>query len=770
MHLIDSVVEQDQFVWALGSICQLNRIPFDPQLLLQQFAPPHHLANLIKAAQALGFKTGQQRIKVSQLAKQPLPCLAILHPDQSKHSVAPAQNSSERIEPSLSGNDGSAEADSQPASAIRLALIIKADGDKVLYFIPGDQQPNVVPVNEFDALFTGEVLLFKPEAKAVVDDEAPGSVSDASQWSNPPAREFGFRWFVPELLKHKRIWRDVLLASLVIQLIALATPLFTQVIIDKVVVHHTINTLVVIGVALFVFMLFTAAMTWVRQYLVIHTGNRVDAVLGSQVFDHLFKLPTRYYEHRPTGVVVARIHGVETIREFISGAAVTLLLDLPFLVIFLGIMFYYSVPLTLVAVSILGLIVILSLIVAPAFRERLNEQFMLGARNQAFLTEYVSGMETVKSLQMEPQLSSRFGDYLASYLASGFKTKQLGNTYNVIANTLEQLMTLIILCIGAWLVMTRHDFSIGMLVAFQMFASRLSQPLMHLVGLWQQFQQADIAVKRLGDVMNAPAEPYSLIPSRERGGPGQIEVKHLAFRYGENLPYLYRDLNLTLKPGGCVALMGPSGCGKSTLAKLLQGFYQPSDGQIEIDGRDIRYFSANELRSHFGVVPQETILVSGTIYDNLLMANPHASVDEVVQACKWAEIHDVIEKLPKGYQTEVGERGVGLSGGQKQRVAIARALLKRPQILIFDEATSNLDQSTAEHFAKTINALKGQVTMLFITHQLPKGLQIDEVVKIAPETGNTAVNGAQPVTGSDKHFGVVAGGQAKAYEQETEGA
>ena len=782
MHTVDHHIERDQFVWALGSVCQLNRVPFDPNLLLQQFAPPYDLASLIKGAQALGFKTGQQPVRVDKLGKQPLPCFALLNPQVTRplantNSAAPmGTHTSNRIEPVFNETEADAAVTAAnedvpvpapvPTPSLALALIVKADAEKVLFFEPGNQQPSVLSVADFQSRFTGQVILFKSQAsvtKAANDEDAV----DSDSRSRP--RPFGFKWFVPELLKHKTIWRDVLLASLVIQLMALATPLFTQTIIDKVVVHHTLSTLVVIGGALVVFMLFTAAMTWVRQYLVIHTGNRVDAVLGSQVFEHLFKLPTRYYEHRPTGVVVARIHGVETIREFISGAAVTLLLDLPFLVIFLGIMFYYSVPLTFIALSILGLIVALSLLVAPLFRDRLNQQFMLGARNQAFLTEYVSGMETVKSLQMEPQLTAKFGDMLAGYLAAGFKTKQLGNSYNVIANTLEQIMTLTILCVGAWLVMTRNDFSIGMLVAFQMFASRLSQPLLHLVGLWQQFQQADIAVKRLADVMNAPAEPYSIIPAREQGGPGLLQVSHLAFRYGENLPFLYRDLNLNLKPGSCVALMGPSGSGKSTLAKLMQGFYQPSDGQITIDGRDIRYLSANELRQHFGVVPQETILFSGTLYDNLILANPHATFEQVVQACKMAEIHDVIEKLPKGYQTEVGERGVGLSGGQKQRIAIARALLKRPKILIFDEATSNLDQSTAEHFAKTINAIKGQVTMLFITHQLPKGLQVDEVVKITPESNIAYQHGKQPPSGEDKHFGVVAGGHAVAYEQEMEG-
>jgi len=258
-----------------------------------------------------------------------------------------------------------------------------------------------------------------------------------------------------------------------------------------------------------------------------------------------------------------------------------------------------------------------------------------------------------------------------------------------------------------------------------------------MVGLWQQFQQADIAVKRLGDVMDAPQEPYSLLPSREAGGKGKIEFCDVSFRYSDQLPYLYRDFKMTVEPGECIAIMGASGSGKSTLAKLLQGFYMPNDGSIQIDGRDIRNFSANELRQYFGVVPQETILFSGTIYENLILANPHANFAQVVQACKQAEIHDAIEALPEGYQTEIGERGVGLSGGQKQRLAIARALLKHPKILLFDEATSSLDAGTAEVFAATVNQLKGKITMLFITHQMPDALQADATIRI----GDVSVEG-----------------------------
>ena len=541
----------------------------------------------------------------------------------------------------------------------------------------------------------------------------------------------------------------MLLASLTIQLVGLAVPICTQIVIDKVVVHHTTSTLIVIATALFIFLIFTAAMGWVRQYLVLHTGNRIDATLGHKVFSHLLDLPVRYYDNRPTGVVIARVHGVETIREFLAGGLVTLLLDFPFLIVFLAIMFWYSWQLTLISVAGLALIAIISFIVTPIIRAKLNHQFMLGARNQAFLTEYVSGMETVKSLQMEPQLKQTFGNYLSTYLNASFDSRKLSITYNTAANTLDQLQTLAILCVGAWLVMHNTNFTIGMLVAFQMFSGRLSGPVLRLVGLWQEFQQADIAVKRLGDVMNAPTEPMTLIPTRANTNQTtNITVDSLGFKYSDDHPWLYRNLTFNIQAGHCVVVMGPSGCGKSTLAKLLLGFYQPQEGNIKLNGQDIRYMAANELRNHFGVVPQETVIFSGTIYDNLILANPHASFEQIIQACQLAEIHSAIEQLPQGYQTTVGEHGTGLSGGQKQRIAIARALLKQPKVLIFDEAVSNLDQQTAEHFAQTVNKLKGKVTILFITHQLPKGLQVDEAVVLGKDSN---VNYQQPQDQRTQH-------------------
>jgi len=737
MRRLSSSLQRNDFVWALGSLCQIHQIPFDPNLVFQQFPPPYTIAALQDAAKDIGFEVSVKEAVDGPLVQRELPCLAFVKPSQADD----ARNNS--VDDALSASDANSEV--QPHSddeqnIVSLALVVKVENDKTLYFPAGTDTPETLSIAEFAEKFEPWHITFQPKEEVVPDDDITKEPS-----------KFGFKWFIPELFRHKKVWRDVVLASLAIQLVGLATPLFTQVVIDKVIVHHTMNTLIVIGVGLFMFMVFSAVMTWARQYLVLHTGNRIDAVLGHKVFKHLFELPMRYFEHRTTGTLVARMQGVETIRQFISGAAITLILDFPFLFIFLGIMFYYSWELTTVVLVTLTLISILSLSITPTLRKRLNDQFQLGARNQAFLIEYVSGMETVKSLQMEPQLKNRYGDYLSSYLGSSFKTQCLSNAYNVSANTLEQFQTLAILCYGAWLVMTTDYFTIGMLVAFQMFASRLSGPVLRMVGLWQEFQQANIAVKRLGDIMDAPTEPYAASPTRGATGKGSIDINNLSFRYSDDLPYLYRDLSLTIQPGNCIAIMGPSGSGKSTLTKLLQGFYLPNDGQILIDQRDIRHLSANELRNYFGVVPQETLLFSGTVYENLIMANPHANFEQVIRACQMAEMHDVIERLPKGYQTEIGEHGAGLSGGQKQRLAIARALLKQPKILVFDEATSHLDHATAEHFAKTVNTLKGKVTILFITHQLPKGLKVDDAVILGTKQDevskqNKDMNGAPSST------------------------
>ncbi len=716
--------DASHLIWALGSVCALHHRVFSPNMLAQEFPPeingvgsqpPHYTeSTLLHAAHRLGFRVKSIVLTAKDCASLPLPLLVQIAPRES-----------------------------EAADAANLGLVTAADATAIVLFYPCSAEPQTLSHADFDAQFAGGAWLFAPEPQQIRDDAATSTASGPNaQESNAATgtaglggvtQVFNFRWFVPELLKHKTVWRDVLLASLALQIVTLATPLFTQAIIDKVVVHRTQSTLITIGIAMGLLTLFSALLCWGRQYLVLHTGNRVDAVLGAAVWNHLLKLPLRYFERRSTGVVAARLNAVENIREFISGAAVSLVLDLPFLLICLSVMLWYSVLLSAIAVGILSVIAIASLIMAPIFQRQLNDQFLLNARNQAFVTEHIAGFETVKTLQMEPQLRQRYSGYLASLLASAFQTKQIANTYNTVANGLQQIMTLAILITGAWMVMNPTPdavFTIGMLVAFQMFAGKLSEPVLRIVGLWTQFQQASLSVQRLGDVMNSPVEPYSLTPQRRHDGKGSISVQGLTFRYGPDRPFLYENLNLTLQPGQAIAIMGPSGSGKSTLAKLMLGFYTPSTGSIQLDGIDVRNLSANELRAYFGVVPQETILFSGTILDNLRMGNPAASFEQVTQAAQLAGIHTTIEQLPQGYETEIGERGAGLSGGQKQRVAIARALLKRPKILIFDEATSALDEHTAEGFAHTINQLKGRVSMVFITHALPRGLKVDGVWRI----------------------------------------
>ena len=684
--LSETPIAAPDLLWCLAGLSSAHRLPFDPRMAVQQCPPPVLLASLVHAASALGLDLRPRRVAARELSQFPHP-IVLLRPE---------------------------------GAGVRLALVLGA-GEGTVLVAERDAPARELSLADASRRYLPDVL----QAAGLREEEPAG---DAAL----NARPFGLAWFVPELLRHRRLWQEVALASFVLQLISLAVPLCTQVIIDKVIAHHSMGTLGVMLAVLILFVLFSAALGYARQYLLLHTGNRIDAVLGMRVFEHLLRLPARYFEARPTGTLVARLQGVETLREFLTGAAATLVIDLPFLAVFLAAMLWYSVPLSLIAIGFVLLLAGASLAVTPILRRRIDAQFLLGARNQAFVTEHVAAMETVKSLQMEPLVAARFGRNLADYLRASFATRQLSNAYAVLAGALEQALTLAVLGAGAWLVMTEPGFTVGMLVAFQMFCSRLSQPALRLASLWQEFQQAGIALRRLADLMDAPAELYSLRPSRSHDAAGRVEVERVTFRYRDELPPVLENFSLALEPGACIALTGPSGCGKSTLARMLQGFYVPSSGAIRIDGRDTRQLAANELRQHFGVVPQETRLFAGSLFDNLVAGQPHATLPEVVDACRQAEIHAFIERLPQGYATPVGENGVGLSGGQKQRIAIARALLRRPRILIFDEATANLDRDTAEALGRTVNGLRGHATVLFIAHHVPESLRADAVMRLDP--------------------------------------
>lgn len=582
----------------------------------------------------------------------------------------------------------------------------------------------------------------------------PGIQFLRAQSTDENKESFGWKWFSREFFANKAAVREALVTSLVIQLISLAFPLATQAIVDKVITNQAENTLIVMGIGIGLFAFFSGALSWLRQKLLLRLANGIDARLAQQVFDRLVRLPLPFFEHRATGVIITRIHGVERVREFFAGAFLLVVLELPFMLIFLALMVSYSLALSGVVGAFLVVMLALSFTVGPMLRERANQQFQHGAKLQGFMTEHVAASETLKSLQLEPHVGKRFAEINHGYLGATLRTKELGNAYGSFMQLFEQLMNVSVLCLGAYLAMTTNSLTIGMLVAFQMFASRVSQPLLKLSGYWQELQQVRTAVAQLGDVMNTPTENYSPLASSLVAGQGRLQAERLGFRYSEDRPPLYEDFNFTLDPGEVVLITGPSGCGKSTLAKILQGLYTGYTGIVRIDGRDARSMSINELRANFGVVPQEAVLFAGTILDNLLMGAPGATLEQAVQACKMASIHADLENLPKGYQTEVGERGIGLSGGQRQRVAIARALLKRPKVLIFDESTSGLDEASAERVAETVNSLRGKVSILFISHKVPKSLRVDRHVELRPASAGVA---AKP----SGHLSVVGSGKAK---------
>lgn len=733
-------ISSGDWVWLMDALHQLHQRPFDASLALRESPPPYFCHLLPDACAPVGLKLRSIAFSGKGFNGLTFPLVAFLKQvagDTVRQEERSAADSAESSGPSIAPSDDEGAAlRSDDASGggrcnVRPLLIVRGDADRALFFRAGCATPEMAPAADLLRLIEPTGFLVRPLR----------GLEDLGDFESTPSA-FGYRWFVPEILRHRHLWFEVLMASLLIQVAGLAVPLLTQLVLDKAVTHRAFSTLAAAAVGLSMFAAFSIAMSWARQYLVTHTGTRIDAVLGAQVFGRLIRLPLTWFEHRSTGTVAARLHGVETIREFLCGAAVTLILDLPFVMVFLAVMFWYSWQLSLLVTALLAAIVIASLVVAPTLRHRADRHFLASAQTQAVVTEHIAGIATIKSLQAEASVGRRFEDAFAASLQTGFETRRLSNTFGAVVSVLEHGMTIGVLVLGAALIMEQPGFTVGMLVAFQMFSSRLAQPVMRLSGLWQEAQQAAVAVRRLRDLMDCPAEPYSQDVKWERSLASSVAIHGLGFRYGPHLPWLFRGFDLLLRPGNVVVVTGPSGCGKSTLAALLLGFRRPEEGNILIDGKDARSLSANELRIFFGVVPQEPVLFSGTVLDNLLLADPGANFSDVVEACRAAEIHEFIEGLPEGYRSRIGERGAGLSGGQKQRIVIAQALLKRAPVLVFDEATSALDIETANHLACTINRLKPHVAILFIAHQVPGALEVSTTVRLNQVAGGRSAGGS----------------------------
>ena len=539
--------------------------------------------------------------------------------------------------------------------------------------------------------------------------------------------KFGFGWFYARMLSYKKIVGEILIASFVIQLFGLVTPLFTQVVLDKVLVHHSLSTLNVIALAFVAVIIFEMLLGLSRNYIFAHTTSKIDARLGAMLFDHLIKLPMIYFENRKVGNIVARVRELDSIREFIANKSVTVLLDMLFSVVFVIMMLLYSVKLTSVALAFVTIIATLYFFATPRLRARLEDKFQMGARSNSYLVESITGISTVKSLAIEGSMQRLWEDFLAKYVKSSFELSNLSNILSGIANALSKLMTLSILYLGVGLVI-ENKLSVGQLIAFQMFAGQFSAPIMRLVGLWNEFQQALLSVDRLGDILNTPKEQENdnaITLNEIKGG---VKFDNVSFKYSPNSPIVLQNFSLEVKPNTSIGIVGRSGSGKSTLTRLLQRLYYANEGAIYIDGVDIRHMNPSWLRQNIGVVLQDSYLFSGSVKENIAYAYPSASMDLILQASRVSGADEFISALPEGYDTLVGEQGSSLSGGQKQRIAIARAILTNPRILIFDEATSALDYESEKIISNNLSAIKKNRTVFIVAHRLSTVKDCNEII------------------------------------------
>ena len=578
-------------------------------------------------------------------------------------------------------------------------VLAKIDGGRYLIQDLAGQKTAVLDEAQFAERYSGTVIAVASRASVL------GQLA-----------KFDFTWFIPAVVKYRRILLEVLVVSVVIQLFALITPLFFQVVMDKVLVHRGFSTLDVIAVGLLAVSLFDVVLGGLRTYIFAHTTSRIDVELGARLFRHLLSLPLAYFERRRVGDTVARVRELEQIRSFLTGQALTSVLDLCFSFIFLLVMWYYSGRLTLIVLVSLPLYAFWSATISPLLRSRLNDKFARNADNQSFLVESVTAIGTIKAMAVEPQMTRRWDQQLAAYVSSGFRVTRLATIGQQGVQLIQKLVTVATMWLGARLVID-GQLTVGQLIAFNMLAGQVAAPVIRLAQLWQDFQQVGISVSRLGDILNSPTEN----PSSRLALPdiqGRITFERVSFRYRPDGAEILRDLNLDIRAGEVLGIVGRSGSGKSTLTKLVQRLYVPERGRVLVDGNDLALADPAWLRRQVGVVLQENVLLNRSVRDNIALADPGMPLERIIQAAKLAGAHDFIMDLAEGYDTEVGEQGAGLSGGQRQRIAIARALISDPRILIFDEATSALDYESERAIMQNMQAICRNRTVLIIAHRL----------------------------------------------------
>jgi ATP-binding cassette subfamily B protein len=556
-------------------------------------------------------------------------------------------------------------------------------------------------------------------AKFVENWDPENGVLLLEKTDTTPQKRFNLGWFWPSVVKHKGVLIEVLIASFMVQLFALANPLITQVIIDKVLSENSISTLNVLGILLLVVGIFEALLGAFRTYLFVDTTNRIDLTLGAEVIDHLLRLPLGYFDRRPVGELATRVNELENIRQFLTGTALTVVLDAVFSVIYIIVMVMYSWLLTIVALATIPLFAALTLLCAPLIRRQARKKAERNAETQSYLVEAMSGIQTVKAQNIELKARWRWQERYSRYISAGFEAVITSTTAGAISNFLNKLSSLLLLWVGAFLVINQQ-LSLGELIAFRIIAGYTTSPLLRLIQLWQNFQETALSLERLSDILDNPQEVSDTdrdnipLPPIE----GAITFKDVNFRFKDQGPLQLQNVSLEFLPGTFVGIVGQSGSGKSTLVKLLMRLYAPLNGQIMIDQYDISKVELYSLRRQIGMVLQDSLLFDGTVRENVALSQPDATDEEIIMAAKVAYAHDFIMELPQGYNTRVGERGAGLSGGQRQRVAIARTVLQNPQLLIMDEATSALDFHSERQVFQNLSSAFADRTVLFVTHRL----------------------------------------------------
>jgi subfamily B ATP-binding cassette protein HlyB/CyaB len=674
---IANIKRVDSGLEALVTLLHLQGVAADPEQIRHRLGTDKIGApEILRCARDLGLKARACHSDWARLARTPLPAIATLR-------------------------EGG------------FMVVAKAAEEKVLVQSPQEAGPALMTRAELLAIWDGGLILMTRRA----------GLSDIT-------RRFDITWFLGAIHKYRHLLGEVLVASFFLQLFALVSPLFFQVVIDKVLVHRSLSTLDVLVIGLLAISMFETVLGILRTYLFAHTSNRIDVELGARLFHHLLALPMAYFQARRVGDSVARVRELENIRNFLTSSALTLIIDLLFTFVFLAVMFAYSPLLSWIVLGSFPFYIAISAGATPLFRRRLDEKFRRGAENQAFLVESVTGIETLKAMAVEPQMQRRWEEQLAGYVAASFRVLSLGNTASQAVQFVSKIVTTGILYFGAKLVID-GGLSVGELVAFNILAGRVSTPVLRLAQVWQDFHQARLSVLRLGDILNSTAEPtYAAARTQLPAIRGNITFDHVTFRYRIDGQRVLHDVSFDVPAGQMVGIVGPSGSGKSTFAKLVQRLYVPENGRVLVDGMDLAVADPAWLRRQIGVVLQENVLFNRSVRENIALAYPAMPMERIIAAAKLSGAHEFILELPEGYDTVVGERGSSLSGGQRQRIAIARALIADPRILIFDEATSALDYESERIIQRNMREIAKGRTVLIIAHRLSTVRAADRIVTL----------------------------------------